>query len=156
VSISRRYGRRPDDTVWTGIAVSAAGGAAAPGGRERRKRTGEPFLTLLRAVIYAAKRGGATHLIGATDAALHRWLLHYGFPYRLVGPEVDYYGRVAPYIMSLAELDEVILSRRFASLDGFPVGMDPELWPKPDQQGEEPAQTQTTGPLVPADRLVGE
>jgi len=96
--------------------------------RERRRRT-EPFLTLLNAVIRAAKRAGATHLIGATDAALHRWLVHYGFPYRFVGPEVDYYGLVAPCIMSLHELDEIILGGQYASLDGFPVGWEPSLWP---------------------------
>ena len=49
---------------------------------ERRRRRSEPFLTLLRAIIHGAKGVGATHLLGATDAALHRWLVHFGFPYR--------------------------------------------------------------------------
>jgi N-acyl-L-homoserine lactone synthetase len=97
--------------------------------RRQQRRRSEPFLTLLNAVIRGAKRAGATHLIGATDAALHRWLLHYGFPYRSAGPPVDYCGLVAPCIMSLHELDEVILGGRYASLDGFPVGWDPSLWP---------------------------
>jgi N-acyl amino acid synthase of PEP-CTERM/exosortase system len=155
VSISRHYARRPDDTVWSGIAVPGAGARAAPpGGQDRRKRTGEPFLTLLRAVIYASKRAGATHLIGATDAALHRWLVHYGFPYRLAGPEVDYYGRVAPHIMSLAELDQVIVGGRFPSLHNFPVGMDPERWPKPDEPAEAVAPGHVAGPPAPADRPV--
>jgi N-acyl-L-homoserine lactone synthetase len=96
--------------------------------RERRRRT-EPFLTLLNAVIRAAKRVGATHLIGATDLALHRSLVHHGFPYRFAGPQVDYYGLVAPCIMSLHELDDVILAGRYALLEGFPVGWDPHLWP---------------------------
>jgi N-acyl-L-homoserine lactone synthetase len=96
--------------------------------RERRRRS-EPFLTLVKAIMQGAKRAGATHLIGATDAAFHRWLVHYGLPYRKAGPEVDYYGPVAPCIMSLHELDEVILGGRYASLDGFPVGWDPSLWP---------------------------
>ena len=130
VSISRHYARRREDPPYR---------AAAGCGRrllsqrsppaERRNARAEPFLTLLKAIIYAVKRAGATHLIGATDAALHRWLVHYGLPYRLAGPEVDYYGRVAPYIMSLAELDQVILGRQFAALDGFPVGLEPALWP---------------------------
>ena len=63
---------------------------------------------------------GATHLLGATDAALHRWLVHFGFPYRLAGPEVDYYGCVAPHIMSMSELDQVVLSGRYPVLDGLP------------------------------------
>jgi hypothetical protein len=31
--------------------------------------------------------------------------------------------------MSLQELDEVVVSRQFPALDGFPVGWDPRLWP---------------------------
>lgn len=97
--------------------------------RRDRRSLKEPFLTLLNAVIREAKRVGATHLIGATDAALHRWLVHYGFPYRFVGPEVDYYGQVAACMMSLHEFDQVVLGGRYKSLQGFPVGWDPRLWP---------------------------
>lgn len=108
VAISRHYARQR---------------AAGP-----RRRT-EPFITLVKAIMQGAKRAGATHLIGATDAAFHRWLVHYGLPYRVSGPSVDYYGPVAPCIMSLQELDEVVVSRQFPALDGFPVGWDPHLWP---------------------------
>jgi N-acyl amino acid synthase of PEP-CTERM/exosortase system len=93
------------------------------------RRRSEPFLTLMKAVLQAAKLAGATHLIGATDAALHRWLVHYGLPYRVSGPTVDYYGPVAACIMSLREYDEVVVGGRFPALDGFPVGWDPSMWP---------------------------
>ena len=95
------------------------------GGSRRRS---EPFLTLVKAIMQGAKRAGATHLIGATDAAFHRWLVHYGLPYRISGPAVDYYGPVAPCIMSLRELDDVVVGGRFPALEGFPVGWDPQLW----------------------------
>jgi N-acyl amino acid synthase of PEP-CTERM/exosortase system len=134
VCISRHYARRRDDTILGGP-VPSAPLARVPilSAAARRQRRAEPFVTLLKAIIYGAKREGATHLIYATDAALHRWLVHYGFPYRLVGPEVDYYGPVAPYIMSLDDLDQVILSGQFEVLDHFPVGRDPGLWPEPDE-----------------------
>jgi N-acyl-L-homoserine lactone synthetase len=94
----------------------------------RQRRRTEPFLTLMKAVVRGAKGAGATHLIGATDAALHRWLVHLGFPYRVSGPAVDYYGPVAPCIMSLQELDEVILGERYPSLEGIPVGSATTVW----------------------------
>jgi len=129
VAISRHYVRRRDDPPAHEPTVPAPSTIAATGPRrERRRRGAEPFLTLVKAIMQGAKRAGATHLMGATDAAFHRWLVHYGFPYRVAGPEVDYYGVVAPCIMSLLELDQVILSGRFAALEGFPVGMDPSLW----------------------------
>lgn len=110
VSISRAYARHP----------------------EPRSRGAEPFLTLLKAVIYGAKGAGATHLIGATDAALHRRLVRFGFPYRLAGPSVDYYGPVAPHIMSLAELDQVVLSGHYPALKDFPVGPVSGPWRRSD------------------------
>lgn len=126
VSISRKYPSRPGDVLLFGDLAPEAGPAAPIGtGQERRGRSGEPFLTLLKAIIAGARSVGATHLIFAIERALHRWLAHYGFPCRVSGPEVEYYGRVAPYILSLAELDQVILSRRFAALDDFPLGLAP-------------------------------
>ena len=124
VSISRQYARRPGDVLLGGVVVPGTDpGAPIVGGHERRRRSGEPFLTLLKAIVSAARDAGATHLIFAIERALHRWLSHYGFPCRLSGPEAEYYGRVAPYIMSLAELDEVILGGRFAALNDFPIGV---------------------------------
>jgi N-acyl amino acid synthase of PEP-CTERM/exosortase system len=136
VSISRHYARRRHDPPYGECSVSGPEAGASTAADERRRRRAEPFLTLLKAIIYGAQQVGATHLLGATDAALHRWLVHYGFPYRVAGPEVDYYGRVAPYLMSLSELDQVILSRQFAALDGFPVGRAPTVRPGLDPRDE--------------------
>jgi N-acyl-L-homoserine lactone synthetase len=83
-----------------------------------RQRT-EPFLTLVGAMVHGARYAGATHLIGATDAALHRWLVHFGLPYRVSGPAVDYYGQVSPCIMSLRELDEIVTHGQHPALLGL-------------------------------------
>ena len=40
-------------------------------------------------------------------------------PFRLIGPESDYFGLVAPYQMDLQEFDRVILSGQFPGLDTF-------------------------------------
>lgn len=126
VSISRLYPQRPGDVMLFGPQVPGTGLAAPIGsGQERRRRNGEPFLTLLKAIIASARSVAATHLIFAIERPLHRWLIHYGFPCFVSGPEVEYYGRVAPYILSLVELDEVILGGRFAALEDFPVGLAP-------------------------------
>ena len=94
----------------------------------RQRRRTEPFLTLMKAVVRGAKAAGATHLVGATDAALHRWLLHFGFPYRVSGPTVDYYGPVAPCVMSLQELDQVIIGGHYPWLGDIPVGCAGTPW----------------------------
>jgi N-acyl amino acid synthase of PEP-CTERM/exosortase system len=131
VSISRAYDRHRFEDV------SAT---------DRRLRYAEPFLTLLKAVIYGARQAGATHLIGATDAALHRRLVRFGFPYRVAGPTVDYYGPVAPHIMSLADLDEAILGGQYPALIDFPIGGESAPWPKLD--GAHIAWQRSEGPEV--------
>jgi N-acyl-L-homoserine lactone synthetase len=89
----------------------------------------EPFLTLVKAMVQGARRAGATHLIGATDAALHRRLVRFGLPYRVSGPAVDYYGPVSPCVMSLHELDAIINAGRHPALASLGVGWDPRRWP---------------------------
>jgi N-acyl amino acid synthase of PEP-CTERM/exosortase system len=85
-------------------------------GREVR---GEAFLTLLRGLYHATKRMNATHWLAAVEKPLHRLLKQHGFPFRVIGPEANYAGPVAPYLMSLAEFDEVVLSGRIPTLDNF-------------------------------------
>jgi N-acyl amino acid synthase of PEP-CTERM/exosortase system len=134
VSISRAYIRHREHPPLGELGVSdAALRASAPGMAERRRHNAEPFLALLKAAYYGARSVGATHVIGATDAALHRRLVRFGFPYRVAGPSVDYYGPVAPYIMDLDELDQVILGGQFPALDGFHVGLVPGYSPRPHE-----------------------
>jgi N-acyl amino acid synthase of PEP-CTERM/exosortase system len=153
VSISRHYARRREDaSMVVALPPGSDPSLAATVVSERRQHSGEPFLTLLRAIHHAAKRLHATHLIGATDAALHRWLVHHGFPYRLAGPEVDYYGPVAPYILSMAELDQVILGGTFASLEGFPVDLGPELRPGPDEGSADIRRARPANWVIAPDR----
>jgi N-acyl amino acid synthase of PEP-CTERM/exosortase system len=125
VSISRDYARRRDEIHPPPTEPATAAARAS----QRRRRRTEPFLTLVKSILQGAKRAGATHLIGATEASFHRWVVHYGFPFRVSGPEADYYGPVVPSILSLHELDDLILSGRFPALEGLPVGWDPEVWP---------------------------
>ena len=99
-----------------------------------RQRT-EPFLTLVRAMVHGARDAGATHLIGATDAALHRRLVHFGLPYRVSGPPVDYYGQVSPCVMSLRELDEIIAGGQFPALNGLGNVWTPALSQGLDESG---------------------
>jgi hypothetical protein len=58
--------------------------------------------------------------------------------------------------MSLAELDQVILGGRFSALDDFPVGLEPGLWPRPDEVGVPVALTGGERHLIPVDRLIGQ
>lgn len=155
VSISRAYARHRVTPPLGELVVSEADdrGPASTMSQRRHRRL-EPFLTLLKAVHFAARHVGATHVIGATDAALHRRLVRLGFPYRVAGPSVDYYGLVAPHIVDLAELDQVILGGRFAALDGFPITREAEPWPVLYQHDGHPVWTRVEDPELTVSRQV--
>lgn len=92
--------------------------------------------SLYRGLYQESKRGGLTHWVVATEASLQRAVADYGFPFRLIGQEIDYFGPVAPYMMDLALFDRIILSGTKSRLDGFLDGLEashrparPEDWP---------------------------
>lgn len=124
--VSRNYNRRAGDGYY-----SLQGATDRINGLERRGG-GEIVLTLFKALYQACKRRGFTHWLAATEKSVQRLIAKYGFPFRLIGPETDYYGRVSPYLMDLTEFDRVISSRRISLLDDFLDGLEPELRPVQD------------------------
>lgn len=94
----------------------------------------DAFLTLIKGMYQATKRVGGTHWIIAVEKALRRRIGRYGLPFWTAGPEADYHGPVAPYMLSLAELDDVIRSGKYRWLEDFPAGLEPEFWSDPVDQ----------------------
>ncbi len=123
LAVSRKYNRRAGDGFY-----SLQGRAARRDGPERRGG-GEIVMTLYKALYQVSKRRGFTHWLAATEKSLQRLVARYGFPFRAVGPETDYYGCVSPYLMDLREFDAVILSGRVPLLNGFLDGLEPGFRP---------------------------
>ncbi len=89
--------------------------------RYRRARNGSGALvvTLYRALYEVSKARGYTHWLVATEPSLQRLVAKFGFPFRQIGPEIDYFGPVAPYIMDLSEFDQVVVSGKHSVLASF-------------------------------------
>lgn len=92
----------------------------------RRRRDGNEALviSLYRGLYQVSKRLGFTHWLVATEPSLQRLVARFGFPFRMIGPEIDYFGPVAPYLMDLSEFDRVIMARRLPALETFLDGLD--------------------------------
>ena len=101
---------------------------------EPRSRRSDVFATLVKAIYQAAKRLGATRWIVATERSLQRRVLPYGLPFERAGPDHDYLGPIAPYTMSLAAFDAVILSGTIPALDDVLDGLAPEFRPGGDRR----------------------
>jgi phenylacetate-CoA ligase len=127
--VSRTYRRRVGDDPY-GV-NHASKDTSANRGEDRRRGREDVLQTLMKAVYQVTKRIGATHWLAAMEAPLERLLVQYGLPFRLIGPESDYFGLVAPYKMDLKEFDSVILSGRLPVLDNLVAGLAPELCPQP-------------------------
>lgn len=103
--------------------------SALPSAPEPGHESNDPLATLIKGMYQATKRMHATHWIIAIEKSLRRRIVRYGLPFRQVGPEVDYFGPVSPYVMSLADLDDVIRTGDYPVLDDFAVGLEPDYWP---------------------------
>ncbi len=127
VCLSRGWNRRSGGA----LPDERTAGGPLPSARTPGRPATDPFSSLIKGVYQVTKHLRATHWIVAVEKALRRRLQRYGLPFHQAGPEVDYYGPVAPYILSLAEFEEVIRSRKYPALDGISVGLEPEYWPSP-------------------------
>ena len=124
LAVSRRYNRRKGDEHY-----GLEGGTRDTG--EKRREGGEIVMTLYRALYQASKRHGFSHWLAATERSLQRLVVRYHFPFKQVGPETDYFGMVAPYLMDLAEFDREIISGEVPALRHFLDGLEPHLLPGP-------------------------
>jgi N-acyl-L-homoserine lactone synthetase len=84
---------------------------------------------MYRALYQFSKRAGFTHWLVATERSLHRLLTYFGFPFRPVGPHIDYFGPVAPYIMDFLEFEQLMLSGTYPHLATLLDGLEPEFLP---------------------------
>jgi N-acyl-L-homoserine lactone synthetase len=101
----------------------------------RRRRATEPLCDLAKAMVAGARRVGANYVIAASEPALARRLVRFGFPYRVGGPVADYYGPVAPCLMNLDEFDMIVAAGRYPSLGGMDSVWTPALSQSDEESG---------------------
>jgi N-acyl amino acid synthase of PEP-CTERM/exosortase system len=89
-----------------------------------RARPGEVMMTLAKVVYQASKGLGVTHWLAAIEKSLHRILTRMGLPFEQIGPEADYLGMVAPYMLVLADLDAIVAKGDNPAFHGFNQGLD--------------------------------
>ncbi|MEO8767077.1 MAG: PEP-CTERM/exosortase system-associated acyltransferase [Nitrosospira sp.] len=135
LSVSRSYHRRSGEGIYGLGETTDRRMNKEPelvGNPERRnaveRRSGEKaVLTLYKSIYQVSKRQGITHWLAATEKSLQRLLVMYGFPFRPIGPQVNYFGPVTPYVMALGDFDKVLLERRIPILEEFLIGLESEF-----------------------------
>ena len=101
--VSKQYRRRQGDN-WLGISetdpLELPEDIAA-------KRGGHPIIVLgmYREMYRYCKQNGIHYWYAAMERSLARLLGRYGFDFKPIGPQIDYYGPVAIYLANLADLE---------------------------------------------------
>jgi N-acyl amino acid synthase of PEP-CTERM/exosortase system len=120
LAVSKRYRRRAEDDIY-GITPEQI---MVPDPRpEERRRRPEIVLGLYKIIYQESKRRGITHWLAAMERSLVRLLWRYGFSFEAIGPEVDYYGPVTPYITKIAEIERDVLAIRPSIFKEFNEGL---------------------------------
>lgn len=132
LAVSRSYRRRTGDGFYS-MQVPALS-AAAPRGNivaNTERRNSAPFvLHLYREAYQACRRAGINCLTVAVERPLARLLNTLGFTFEQIGPETDYYGPVAPFLLDLDRFDRLVVRRRAGLLKFLAEGLEPSLYPQ--------------------------
>ncbi len=78
-------------------------------GKNKRSFSTLPMTLQLYLEIYKSiKENNMTHVLAAMEPSLVRLLRRFGFQFQEVGEEIDYYGLVKPYILTLQDFEQAI------------------------------------------------
>jgi N-acyl amino acid synthase of PEP-CTERM/exosortase system len=99
--VHRNFRRRCTDI--TGLRTGADDPPPLVG--ERRSNSPDVLLNLYRQIYQYSRRNGIRYWYAAMERTLARALAQFKFNFTQIGPVVDYYGPVAPYMADLRELE---------------------------------------------------
>lgn len=104
--VRRDYRRRRGDVV-QGASVGLA--EPAPDDfMERYRRRPQILLALYRQMYRHSCQNGIRYWYAAMERGLAGALVMMGFPFQRIGPQVDYFGPVAPYLADLRVLEQAL------------------------------------------------
>lgn len=81
-------------------------------------------LELYKALYQESKKQGVTHWLAAMEPSLARLLWRFRFLFRPIGPEVDYYGSVRPYLARINQVEKLVFDANPSLFAHFVEGLD--------------------------------
>ena len=123
--ISPTYRRRMNDGLY---ALNQDGQRRPPADIQERRHTNRPVITLgiFKMIYQCCKRNNITHLLSAMEPYLVRSLAKWQVVFNLIGPEIDYYGPVTPYLLEIADVDRRMSSNIPDLMEEWLNGLEPE------------------------------
>ncbi len=128
LTISKLYRRRAYDGLY--YEPQSDDVSVEDKGQQFLRRVRPMAFGLYRAMYQESKRLGVNHWFALMEKSLWLLLKIHGFVFRPIGPEVEFYGMVLPYIADIAELEKSVYTKFPQFYAYFMEGLEPELQPK--------------------------
>jgi N-acyl amino acid synthase of PEP-CTERM/exosortase system len=87
------------------------------------------MLGIYRTIYQVSKRKGITHWFAAMEKSLLRLMRRFHFEFIPIGPELDYYGCVTPYVVAIAAIEQALYEHCPATYEYFVHGLEPDCLP---------------------------
>jgi N-acyl amino acid synthase of PEP-CTERM/exosortase system len=97
--------------------------------QDRRRNRPVVILGLYRAMYHETRRAGFTHWYAAMEKKLWFNLKAFHFTFQEIGPQVDYYGPVTPYLGIIEQLEKEVSSNSPELWSYLLDGLEKEHWP---------------------------
>lgn len=132
--ISKEYRRRRGDMLYYTPEFYGSLDVQASSGLAQRIRP--MVFGLYREVYQESKRRGIKYWYAVMEESLWTLLKIHGFVFHPIGDEVDFYGKVRPYLASVEEVEQCINSKYPDFFDQYFLdGLEEKLHPKLDKKG---------------------
>lgn len=141
LAVSRNFRHRNTDTFYGGPPRHFVSESEAVS-----RNTPEIVSGLYRLLYQDSKRNGVSHWVVAMERGLHVILKRLGFVFTPIGPEIDYFGPVRPYVASIDVLEGRLYRAAPAAYRYMASGLERTLLPAyfRDQEDSRRANLDTT------------
>ncbi len=129
LAVSKSIRKRKDDGQY-GMAVKGGAVDEMPKTRRknnRRRHRPDIVVGLYKKLYQESKLQGITHWLAAMEPTLLKLLKRFYFHFEPIGPEIDYYGSVRPYMVSLESVENQVYVNSKEFYASFVEGLPPEL-----------------------------
>ncbi|OQX87588.1 MAG: hypothetical protein B6D55_02890 [Candidatus Omnitrophica bacterium 4484_70.2] len=125
--ISKNYRRRKGDGLYYSLPVEDD-----PSEGKFSRRTRPMVFGLYRLIYQESKRRGITFWYAAMEDVLYRLLKAHGFSFFPIGREIEYFGKVKPYLGIIEDIERNVQITRPDYYRYFTEGLEPHLLPTSD------------------------
>jgi N-acyl amino acid synthase of PEP-CTERM/exosortase system len=137
LALRKTFRRRKEDGIYAVESyLKKSEGGVLPENPEDRtdldRRRNKPviILGLYRAMYHETRRVGFTHWYAAMEKKLWYSLKTFNFTFQEIGPQVDYFGPVTPYLGIIEQLEKEVSEKSPDLWLYFLDGLEKEHWPE--------------------------